>query len=135
MGKQPQKQQKQQKKQPKKQQKGKGKPNSGNSKNSRPKTYGAGRKFSEAKVVKVDNLNWKPVDIPDNLDDYEGFYGLEEIDGVDVEIVNGQAEFRVRDEKNIKKGEEKEEKEESEESEESKKSKKSDENDEDIKEN
>ena len=26
----------------------------------------------ESKIVKVDNLNWKAVDIPDNLDDYQG---------------------------------------------------------------
>ena len=142
MGKQQQKQQKQQKKQPKNQQKGKPKGN-GNSKNNRPKTYGAGRKFSEAKVVKVDSLNWKPVDIPDNLDDYEGFYGLEEIDGVDVEIVNGQAEFRVRDDKNIKKEEEEEkeekekeendeEKEEDDESEDDDKDKANDDNESDM---
>lgn len=51
----------------------------------------------ESKVVKAKDLQWKPVEIPDNLGDYEGFYGLEEIDGVDVQIVNGKAEFIVRD--------------------------------------
>lgn len=51
----------------------------------------------ESKVVKAKDLQWKLVDIPDNLGDYEGFYGLEEIDGVDVQIVNGKAEFIVRD--------------------------------------
>ena len=51
----------------------------------------------ESKVVKAKDLQWKPVDIPDNLGDYEGFYGLEEIDGVDVQIVNGKTEFIVRD--------------------------------------
>lgn len=51
----------------------------------------------ESKVVKAKDLQWKLVDIPDNLGDYEGFYGLEEIDGVDVQIVNGKTEFIVRD--------------------------------------
>ena len=40
-------------------------------------------------IVDESNLNWKPVDIPDTLGDFGGFYGLEEIDGVDVKIVNG----------------------------------------------
>ncbi|KAK8177931.1 P-loop containing nucleoside triphosphate hydrolase protein [Phyllosticta citrichinensis] len=34
--------------------------------------------------VRVDALNWKSVEMPDRLDDFEGFYGLEEIDDVDV---------------------------------------------------
>lgn len=57
----------------------------------------------ESKVVKVDSLQWKAVEVPDNLGDYEGFYGLEEIDGVDVKIVNGKAEFLVNDERKLKK--------------------------------
>lgn len=53
---------------------------------------------SNAQVaVKANKLKWKPVDIPDTLGDYEGFYGLEEIDGVDVKIVNGKATFSVKD--------------------------------------
>ncbi|KAL9094897.1 MAG: hypothetical protein Q9165_002846 [Trypethelium subeluteriae] len=40
---------------------------------------GAGR------TVKLDALQWKPVQMPDRMDDYEGFFGLEEID--DVELV------------------------------------------------
>ncbi|CAN9154053.1 unnamed protein product [Alternaria alternata] len=35
--------------------------------------------------VQLNELGWKPVSMPDRLDDVEGFYGLEEID--DVEIV------------------------------------------------
>ncbi|EAZ63874.2 ATP-dependent RNA helicase [Scheffersomyces stipitis CBS 6054] len=58
----------------------------------------------ESKVVKAESLNWKTVEVPDNLDDWEGFYGLEEIDGVDVKIVNGKAEFIVKDNKKVKKG-------------------------------
>ncbi|CAH6720443.1 ATP-dependent RNA helicase Mak5p [[Candida] jaroonii] len=55
-----------------------------------------------SKVVKADVLNWKPVDIPDNLESYEGFFGLEEIEGVDVEIVDGKAQFKVRDDAKLK---------------------------------
>ncbi|CCE83922.1 Piso0_004519 [Millerozyma farinosa CBS 7064] len=50
-----------------------------------------------SKIVKADNLKWKEVEIPDNLDDYEGFYGLEELDGVDVEYENGNIKFIVKD--------------------------------------
>lgn len=56
----------------------------------------------DSKVVKLDNLNWKPVEVPDNLDDYEGFYGLEEIDGVDAKVVDGRLEFHVTDDSKIK---------------------------------
>lgn len=45
------------------------------------------------KIIKADQLMWKPVDIPDNLGDYSGFFGLEELEGVDVRMVNGKAEF------------------------------------------
>lgn len=34
--------------------------------------------------VSLDDLNWQPVQAPDHLDDYEGFYGLEEVDGIDL---------------------------------------------------
>ncbi|SMN19555.1 similar to Saccharomyces cerevisiae YBR142W MAK5 Essential nucleolar protein, putative DEAD-box RNA helicase required for maintenance of M1 dsRNA virus [Maudiozyma saulgeensis] len=51
-------------------------------------------KNSKQKVqVKLNELEWKTVPITDTLDDFGGFYGLEEIDGVDVKIVNGQAQF------------------------------------------
>ncbi|CUM56379.1 unnamed protein product [Debaryomyces tyrocola] len=56
----------------------------------------------ESKIVKVDNLNWKAVDIPDNLDDYQGFYGLEEIDGVDVKVTGGNVEFVVKNNSKVK---------------------------------
>lgn len=39
----------------------------------------------EKKQVKLDNLNWQKVEFSGQLDDYEGFFGLEEVD--DVEIV------------------------------------------------
>lgn len=62
----------------------------------------------ELRVVAADNLNWKPVEIPDTLDDFGGFYGLEEIDGVDVKVVNGQVTFVTKENKNIKEEEKKE---------------------------
>ncbi|KAF2227310.1 P-loop containing nucleoside triphosphate hydrolase protein [Elsinoe ampelina] len=39
---------------------------------------------TDSKRVRLENLDWKDVDMPDKLDDYEGFFGLEEIDDVDV---------------------------------------------------
>lgn len=53
----------------------------------------------ESKVVKINDLAWKPVEIPDNLGDYTGFFGLEEIDGVDVEVVDGKPQFVIKDDK------------------------------------
>lgn len=50
------------------------------------------------KTVSVNDLAWKSVPLPDRLDDAEGFFGLEEID--DVEIVRpegaGKIMFKVR---------------------------------------
>lgn len=45
------------------------------------------------KIIKADALNWKPVELPDHMDDYGGLYGIEELEGVDVKMVNGKAEF------------------------------------------
>ncbi|KAG0135849.1 ATP-dependent RNA helicase MAK5 [Tuber indicum] len=46
--------------------------------------------------VTLDELGWKEVPMPDRLDDVEGFYGLDEIDGVDVEIDGGgRVEYKV----------------------------------------
>jgi ATP-dependent RNA helicase DDX24/MAK5 len=36
------------------------------------------------KAVHVDSLPWKTVELPEMFDDAEGFYGLEEVSGVDV---------------------------------------------------
>lgn len=44
-------------------------------------------------TVDASDLKWKPVEVPDTLDDFGGFYGLEEIDGVDVKVVNGKVQF------------------------------------------
>lgn len=56
-----------------------------------------------SKVVKADSLNWQLVDIPNNINDFSGCYGLEEIDGVDVKIVNGKAQFIVKDQSKARK--------------------------------
>jgi ATP-dependent RNA helicase DDX24/MAK5 len=45
------------------------------------------------KPVRLDNLPWKDVDMPDRMDDYEGFFGLEEID--DVEVLRDEATGKV----------------------------------------
>lgn len=45
------------------------------------------------KIISADQFSWKAVDIPDTLGDYSGFFGLEELDGVDVRMVNGKPEF------------------------------------------
>lgn len=53
-------------------------------------------------LVRDTELKWKSVEIPDTLEDYGGFYGLEEIDGVDVKVVNGQVLFVSKDGANLK---------------------------------
>jgi ATP-dependent RNA helicase DDX24/MAK5 len=45
------------------------------------------------KPVQLDKLPWKDVQMPDRMDDYEGFFGLEEID--DVEVLRDDATGRV----------------------------------------
>ena len=42
-------------------------------------------------------LNWKVVPLPDRLEDAEGFFGLEEIEDVEVvrDAQSGKIEFRV----------------------------------------
>lgn len=59
-------------------------------------------------IVDEANLNWKPVDIPDTLGDFGGFYGLEEIDGVDVKIVNGKVNFVAKNDSKVVKDKSKE---------------------------
>jgi len=44
--------------------------------------------------VKLDKLAWNEVELPDRLDDFEGFYGLEEIEGVDVVKDEGTSMLR-----------------------------------------
>lgn len=49
------------------------------------------------KIISTGSIQWKPVDIPDTLGDYSGFFGLEELEGVDVRMVNGKPEFITRE--------------------------------------
>jgi ATP-dependent RNA helicase DDX24/MAK5 len=47
--------------------------------------------------VTVEELNWKEVAMPDRMEDAEGFFGLEEIDGIDIiKQSGGEVQFRVR---------------------------------------
>jgi ATP-dependent RNA helicase DDX24/MAK5 len=52
---------------------------------------------TSSQAVSADSLTWKEVALPDHLDDFEGFYGLEEIEGVDVVRAEqkGKIEFLV----------------------------------------
>ncbi|KAG7887705.1 hypothetical protein KL905_005300 [Ogataea polymorpha] len=61
----------------------------------------------KSQTAAANELRWKPVEIPDTLDDYEGFYGLEEIDGVHVKMEDGQVKFVVKDENKLVKEAEK----------------------------
>ncbi|KAK6539058.1 ATP-dependent RNA helicase [Orbilia ellipsospora] len=47
------------------------------------------------KTVTADSLKWREVDMPDRLDDVEGFFGLEEIDDVQVVNNNGILQFKA----------------------------------------
>jgi hypothetical protein len=54
----------------------------------RPKapTANSKRQKSNAgkRVTSVDSLAWKTVEVPEMFDDAEGFYGLEEVEGVEI---------------------------------------------------
>lgn len=45
------------------------------------------------KAVHLEKLPWKDVSLPDRMDDYEGFFGLEEID--DVEVTRDPASGKI----------------------------------------
>jgi len=64
---------------------------------SKPINSSSNAKGTAAAPVSLDDLDWKTVDIPDRLEDVEGFFGLEEIDGVDVVKggLGGQVQYRV----------------------------------------
>lgn len=47
-------------------------------------------------VVGLEDLNWKEVAMPDRMEDAGGFFGLEEIDGVDVIRSQGHGEVRFK---------------------------------------
>ncbi|QIX01911.1 hypothetical protein AMS68_007428 [Peltaster fructicola] len=44
----------------------------------------ARKKHATEKPVRLEQLAWKEVSMPDRMEDYEGFFGLEEIDGVEI---------------------------------------------------
>jgi len=48
--------------------------------------------------VGLEDLNWKEVPLPDRIEDAGGFFGLEEIEGVDIVRPNdnGEVRFKVR---------------------------------------
>jgi|SRR5579862_7446359 len=53
---------------------------------------------SRANAIKVSlaDLDWKKVPMPDRLDDVEGFFGLEEVEGVEVARKHdGRVEYLV----------------------------------------
>jgi hypothetical protein len=52
-------------------------------------------KDGDRKAVSLNSLSWRTVDMPDRLDDVEGFMGLEEVDDVEVINNNGLLEFKV----------------------------------------
>ncbi|KAJ5594987.1 ATP-dependent RNA helicase mak5 [Penicillium hispanicum] len=49
-------------------------------------------------IVGIDELNWQEVALPDRMEDVGGFFGLEEIDGVDIVRPqgNGQVQFKAK---------------------------------------
>lgn len=57
---------------------------------------GAAKDDSWDGIVTLDEINWKEVPMPDHLEDAEGFFGLEEIDGVDVVRTNGTGEIQFK---------------------------------------
>jgi len=53
------------------------------------------RKTEATDISRADDLGWKDVSMPDRLDDYEGFFGLQEVGDVDVikDASSGQVSF------------------------------------------
>jgi ATP-dependent RNA helicase DDX24/MAK5 len=50
---------------------------------------------AKSRKVSLDELKWKEVELPEMFDDAEGFYGLEEVDDVEVVRYEGTIEYRV----------------------------------------
>ncbi|KAL2162095.1 hypothetical protein VTH06DRAFT_7880 [Thermothelomyces fergusii] len=67
----------------------------GHGKRSKALHAGSKRQKSNSgkRVVNVDALPWKSVDVPEMFDDAEGFYGLEEVEGVEVVREGGTVKF------------------------------------------
>lgn len=51
------------------------------------------RQTQSKRPVAVDKLRWKTVDVPEMFDDAEGFYGLEEVEGVEIVREGGAVQF------------------------------------------
>ncbi|GMM39040.1 putative ATP-dependent RNA helicase [Saccharomycopsis crataegensis] len=68
-----------------------------------PISRGSGAK----KFISADDLKWNSVKINQSVNIVEGFFGLEEIEGVDVQYVDGKAHFVVKDQSKLKTEEEK----------------------------
>lgn len=51
------------------------------------------QRVKSKRPVAVDNLRWKTVDVPEMFDDAEGFYGLEEVEGVEVVREGNKIQF------------------------------------------
>jgi ATP-dependent RNA helicase DDX24/MAK5 len=66
----------------------------------RPPTKSGG---AVLKPVSLDQLAWREVTLPDRLDDTEGFFGLEEIEHVEIvrDEESGTVEYRVGKKYNI----------------------------------
>ncbi|KKK22896.1 hypothetical protein P175DRAFT_0520020 [Aspergillus ochraceoroseus IBT 24754] len=56
----------------------------------------ADKQNAPEEIVGMEDLNWKEVALPDRLDDFGGFFGLEEIDGVDIVKPQGKGEIRFK---------------------------------------
>ncbi|OAX84160.1 ATP-dependent RNA helicase MAK5 [Emergomyces africanus] len=54
----------------------------------------------DGEIISIDQLDWKEVALPDRLEDAEGFFGLEEIDGVDIVQPPGNGEIKFKVAKN-----------------------------------
>ena len=66
----------------------------GNSRSKRiKKANGIKPKLNSGKNVRLDDLAWKEVSMPDRLDDVEGFFGLEEVGDVEVVREDGVIKF------------------------------------------
>ncbi|KAN0078988.1 P-loop containing nucleoside triphosphate hydrolase protein [Elaphomyces granulatus] len=63
----------------------------------RQKVETAGHESANSdRVFNIDELNWKKVQLPDRLDDAGGFFGLEEIEGVEVVRPKGKGQIKFK---------------------------------------
>jgi len=62
-------------------------------KSKRQKVEPAKNKTVEKRPVALDALPWNEVKLPDMFDDAEGFFGLEEVEGVEVVKEGNQLKF------------------------------------------